>query len=90
MGWLWVAPPPPSLFDNTIKGNYLLYSRYMDDIVCSIKKTNIEKHLQMINNLHPSLLFTYEVEINGKLAFLDMNICINNGFFVVSLVKETH
>ena len=51
----------------------------MDDILCSIKKDSIESHLCMINNLHPSLSFTYEVETNCKLPFLDMKICNNNG-----------
>ena len=80
------SPPAPHLangwlstFDNTIKGNSKLYTRYMDDILCSIKKDSIESHLYMINNLHPSLSFTYEVETNCKLPFLDMKICNNNG-----------
>ena len=80
------SPPAPhlangwlSLFDNTIKGSSSLYSRYMDDILCTIKKSKIDEHLELINSLHPSLLFTYEVETNGKLPFLDMNICNDNG-----------
>ena len=80
------SPPAPHLangwlssFDNIIKGSSKLYTRYMDDILCTIKKDNIESHLSMINNLHPSLVFTYEVETNGKLPFLDMKICNNNG-----------
>ena len=80
------SPPAPhlangwlSLFDKTIQGSSKIYSRYMDDILCSIKKENIDSHLNMINGLHPSLTFTYEIETNGKLPFLDMNLCNNSG-----------
>ena len=48
-GWL-------STFDKTIKGESKLYYRYMDDVLCSIDKVNINDHLHLINNLHISLL----------------------------------
>ena len=80
------SPPAPHLangwlstFDKTIQGDSMLYSRYMDDILCSIKKQNIDDHLSMINNLHPSLAFTCEIENNQKLPFLDMCILNDNG-----------
>ena len=50
-------PPPPlvangwmSTFENKIKGNDKLYARYMDDILCNIKKTEIDEKLMEINS----------------------------------------
>ena len=40
---------------------------YMDDILRIIKADMIEMKLQAINNLHPNLKFTIEVEEEGKL-----------------------
>ena len=43
-GWM-------SQFDNTIKGEAVLYARYMDDIIRNIKRIDIEEKLATINNL---------------------------------------
>ena len=80
------SPPAPHLangwlsqFDEIIKGDSRFYQRYMDDIICSIKKAEVENRFQFINNLHPNLSFTLETEINGKIAFLDMIIYNDSG-----------
>ena len=80
------SPPAPMLangwlskFDSTIRGDSDLFSRYMDDVVRDIDKNDIEKVLHNINNLHPSLHFTTEIEKEGSLPFLDMKIIRANG-----------
>ena len=80
------SPPAPMLangwlsqFDNLIKDNSRMCERYMDDILCDIKKEEISDRLTFINSLHPKLEFTIEVENNGKLPFLDMLIMNNCG-----------
>ena len=80
------SPPAPHLangwlsqFDDTIKGDAVLYARYMDDIIQNIKKVQIEQKLTAINGLHPSLRFTIEREENGSIPFLDMRIIHSNG-----------
>ena len=80
------SPPAPQLangwlsrYESTIKANSCLYERYMDDILCSINKNNIDERLDIANKLHPNLKFTVERENNGKLSFLDMVIFNNNG-----------
>ena len=80
------SPPAPHLangwlstFDSTIQGNSCLYERYMDDILCDVKKNEVEERLELINNLHPSLKFTYELESDGQIPFLDMLIYNING-----------
>lgn len=75
------SPPAPLLangwlskYDPTIQGDAKLYYRYMDDIIRSIKRHEIDSILRAINELHPMLQFTIEREIDGRLAFLDMLI----------------
>ena len=75
------SPPAPHLAngwlsnkDDSIKGNAQLFARYMDDIIREIKRAEIEKKLEEINNLHENLKFTIEREEKGTLPFLDMLI----------------
>ena len=75
------SPPAPLLangwmhkFDNVIKGDAVLFARYMDDILRNIKTDQINEKLHELNNLHPSLTFTIENESNGSIPFLDMRI----------------
>ena len=46
----------------------------MDDILREIKKSRTEEKLVHINNLHPSLKFTIEEEMENLITFLDMRI----------------
>ena len=80
------SPPAPHLangwlskFDKTIQGDSALYERYMDDIICSAKSDDIDVRLDMVNNLHPNLHFTFEKENASSIAFLDMLITNNRG-----------
>ncbi len=61
------SPPAPHLangwlsqFDDTIKGESKLYERYMDDVLCSVRKSEIDERLTIINGLHDNLKFTCE------------------------------
>ena len=64
-----------SAFDNSIKSDSKLYERYMDDILRIIKKNDINRTLQNINNLHKNLRFTKEQEAqDGTISFLDMKL----------------
>ena len=80
------SPPAPHLangwlskFDETIKSDSSLYERYMDDVICAVRKGSVNERLRMINNLHPNLAFTRELEKDGVIAFLDMLIHDNGG-----------
>ena len=70
-GWL-------DSFDERIGDNARLYERYMDDIIRSISRNRIETKLNEINNIHPSLNFTIETEVDGALPFLDMKVMRSN------------
>ena len=76
-GWLYKR-------DVEVRGDAKLYARYMDDIIRSIKRTEINNVLESINKLHPQLKFTIERENEGKLPFLDMLITRRDGKLISS------
>ena len=51
----------------------------MDDVLCSVRKSEVNERLSMINKLHDNLKFTYEIENEGTIPFLDMLILNKNG-----------
>ena len=55
-----------------------LFRRYVDDIIRSIKETEIERLLEVSNRLHRNLEFTIEREVNNSIAFLDLYITRDN------------
>ena len=73
-------PAPPlaniwlSKFEPIIKDSAKLFERYMDDIIREIKAAEVQAKLAEINQFHPKLKFTIEMEENGKIPFLDMEI----------------
>ena len=74
----------------SIQGDAKLYYRYMDDIIRSIKRHEIDSILRAINELHPMLQFTIEREIDGRLAFLDMLIIRIESETFIDLVQQTY
>ena len=75
------SPPAPCLangwmsqYDENIKGDAKIFFRYMDDLLQNIKKIEVERKLQEINNLHRNLKFTCEREVDGELPVLDLKI----------------
>jgi hypothetical protein len=53
-----------------------LWKRYVDDILEVVKKGTVESLTEFLNNLDESgsIKFTYEMETDGKLPFLDLQI----------------
>ena len=65
---IWLAS-----MDNNIRNGSRFYKRYMDDIVTIIDTDNIDGNIKRINEIHPNLTFTSEIENDkGELPFLDM------------------
>lgn len=60
----------------------VLYRRYVDDTFLLFKSlSHIDLFFQYINNKHPRIKFTFEVEKNNSLSFLDVLITkIDNKF----------
>ena len=45
---------------------------YRDGTITFVKIGSIEYLLSVLNNFHPKIKFTYEMEVESKLAFLDI------------------
>ena len=51
------------------------WKRFVDDVISAVQSRNeIDILLQHLNSIEPSIQFTVEREINGYLAFLDLNV----------------
>ena len=91
------SPPAPCLangwlskYDQIVKGDAKIFSRYMDDILRDIKSREVDAKLNEINDLHPNLKFTIERENNNSLPFLDMKIIHSeNGLSSTWYTKST-
>ena len=56
------------------------YNRYADDTLTKQSSLgSAESFLSILNNCHPSLNFTMEVEVEGKIPFLGMEMSKNDG-----------
>ena len=52
------------------------WTRYVDDTLCYIKTDSINNVLKMLNRFHRNILFTYEVETDSEISFLDFFLLI--------------
>lgn len=56
----------------------LLYLRYVDDIFCIAKETDIQTIHNSFNSFHEKLQFTIETETDNSIPFLDLTIQRND------------
>ena len=64
----------------------MYYKCYVDHSFVLFKsKDHIIPFLNFLNSQHPCIKFTYEVESDNTLPFLDINICHSNGSFLTSV-----
>ncbi|XP_011879094.1 PREDICTED: uncharacterized protein LOC105568230 [Vollenhovia emeryi] len=54
--------------------NVPIFYRYVDDIITALPTTKIDTVLAIFNNHHPRLKFTYEMESNNSISFLDVTL----------------
>ena len=67
----------------------LHYCRYVDDTFLLFNNINqIEPFLDYINEKHPNIQFTKEIEQNNSLPFLDINIHKINNRFETSIYRK--
>ncbi|XP_020299258.1 uncharacterized protein LOC109863413, partial [Pseudomyrmex gracilis] len=62
---------------NTLKFNIPIYFRYVDDIVMSLPKDQIDLVVSTFNSFHQRLQFTCELQKDNALSFLDIKIIID-------------
>jgi hypothetical protein len=64
-----------SLMDQLMKIELCEWYRYVDGTFFLIEpSTNVSDVLRILNNFHPSIKFTYEVETDHSLPFLDVKV----------------
>ena len=62
----------------TLSNDILLWKRYVDDTICFIKLTSINKVLETLNSYHKNMKFTIEIETENKISFLNVLLICNN------------
>ena len=63
-------------------GNMILnWKRFVDDMTGYVKNGSIDIILSKLNSFHPKIQFTYKIEEENKLPFLDV-LLIRNGNFI--------
>ena len=58
----------------TLKSCLWNWKRYVDDTHAHVEPTKVEFILNKLNNYHPSIKFTFELEKNNEINFLDVLI----------------
>ena len=77
------------LDDCPVQFKPLYYRRYVDDTFLIFKdRAHVELFLNYLNSKHPNIEFTSEVEIDGKISFLDILIERKNGYFSTSVFRK--
>ena len=67
-----------------------IWLRFVDDTFTLIKEKDIVNVLNTMNDFHPSINFTYEVETEKNLPFLDVNITrTSDGSFKTSVYRKS-
>ena len=68
-----------------LQENLSFMKRYVDDTICFVKIGTINYITTILNNFDPNITFTYEVEKDCKLPFLDV-LLIKKGNNIVTTV----
>ena len=67
------------------------WKRYVDDTITYIKPDFIKNVIDILNKFYQNVKFTYEVEHNGKISFLDVLLMRCNGKLETTVFrKETN
>ena len=67
----------------------LYYRRYVDDTFLIFKEpSHVNSFLSYLNNQHPNIKFTCEIESNSELPFLDVLVHKENNKFTTSVYRK--
>ena len=65
------------------------WKRYVDDTIAVIKLSSIEHVLSILNSFHQNIEFTYELEQNGKINFLDVMLIRTNDTLQTTIYRKS-
>ena len=74
----------------TLSNDILLWKRYVDDTICFIKLTSINKVLQNLNSYHRNIKFTIEIESEREISFLDVLLIRSNSLISTKVYRKKH
>ena len=66
------------------------WKRYVDDTICFIKGGSVNYKLSLLNSFDANIKFTYELEHEGKLPFLDLLLCRTEKKIYTTLYSRTN
>ena len=59
---------------NKLSFKPIIYKRYVDDTLICIPANELHEVIKLFNSYHPRLQFTHEVEVDGKINFLEVSL----------------
>ena len=65
------------------------WKRYVDNTIAAIKLTSIDHVLMILNTFHKNIKFTYELEINKKISFLDVLLIRKNETLETTIYRKS-
>ena len=65
------------------------WKRYVDDTTATIKLTSIDHVLMILNTFPKNIKFTYELEINNKISFLDVLLIRKNDTLETTVYRKS-
>ena len=94
-----LGPTFANIFMNFLETNFLqncdtdcqpiFYKRYVDDTLVAFQNLNqAQRFLQYINQQHPNINFTMEVENNNCINFLDITISRSDNSFTTNIFRK--
>jgi hypothetical protein len=54
--------------------SFSFWKRFVDDVISAVSRNEIDILLQHLNSIEPCIQFMIEREMNGHLAFLDLDV----------------
>ena len=72
----------------TLSNDILLWKRYVDDTICFIKLTAINKVLETLNSYHTNIKFAIEIESENKISFLDVLLIRSNKLISTKVYRK--
>ena len=69
----------------------LFYKRYVDDIFVLFKRPeHVKPFVDYMNSKHKNINFSFEMEKDGQIPFLDVNVFHENGKFATNVYRKKH